>query len=75
MAAATCPEKLAEARDALHSLLTGTKEVSVQYGERRITYNNVNRAELVAYVAQLEAECGDASNKDAARRRPFGVVW
>lgn len=73
MAEPTCQQKLAEAKTALHALLTGKSVMSVGYGERRVQYTQANIADLRAYIQQLEAECG--SNPNCARRRPIGVVW
>ena len=68
---ATCEEMLAEARSALHSLMTGTKEVSVRYGERSVNYNLQSATQLEQYIARLESECGE----NAKPRKPFGVCW
>jgi len=59
--ALTTAERLDEAQDALHQLLTGTLAVSVtdQNGER-IIYEPANRAALERYVADLTAQLAGA---------------
>jgi hypothetical protein len=59
--ALTAAERLAEAQDALHQLLTGTLAVSVtdQNGEK-VDYRPANRAALERYVADLEAQLAGA---------------
>lgn len=61
MATLTTQERLSEAREALHQLLTGTLAVSLtdQNGEK-IEYRPANRAALERYVADLEAELAGA---------------
>lgn len=71
MAELTCAEKLAEARTAMHLLVTGTRVVSVGYGERRIQYSQAMIAELRTYIKNLEAECGDP----VAVRRPLRGIF
>lgn len=75
---ATCAEKLEEARNALHMLMTGTKVVRVSYasaggGSRSVDYTQANVTELRAYIRELEAECG--GDGGPRPRRPFGVTW
>ena len=57
MALLTTAERLEEAQEALHQLLTGTAAVSVtdQNGER-VIYQPANRAALERYVADLTAQ-------------------
>ena len=66
----TVAERLLEAEDALHLLLTGTKEVSVQYENTSVRYTEGNIAELRRYIALLKSEVDPTT-----RRRPFGVAW
>lgn len=48
---------LLEAQLALHKLMTGTKEVTVEFGQnRRTTYQEVSIPQLRAYIAQLESQ-------------------
>lgn len=61
MALLTTAERLEEAQEALHQLLTGTAAVSVtdQNGER-VIYQPANRAALERYVADLTAQLAGA---------------
>lgn len=61
MAVLTTQERLEEAQEALHQLLTGTQAVSVtdQNGER-IEFRPVSRNDLQRYVADLEAQVAGA---------------
>ena len=61
MAVLTTQERLEEAQDALHQLLTGTQAVSVtdQNGEK-VEYRPVSRTDLQRYVADLEAQLAGA---------------
>lgn len=55
--ALTTAQRLQEARDALHALLTGQAVVKVtdQSGES-MTYSTANVSRLRAYIKELEAE-------------------
>jgi hypothetical protein len=68
MAALTAAEKLTEAREALHSLLTGKRSVMMQYEGTRVQFTQANVDELRQYIAQLEGEVDPTK-----RRRPFRV--
>ncbi|RWR45102.1 hypothetical protein EOW65_17305 [Sinirhodobacter ferrireducens] len=61
VAVLTTSERLEEAQEALHQLLTGTQAVAVtdQNGER-VEYRPANRAALERYVADLEAQLAGA---------------
>ena len=55
--AASVQTKLEEAKDALHRLMLGDKEVEVSFGEaRRTAWNKVDLNALRAYIAELEAQ-------------------
>lgn len=48
---------LLEAQLALHKLMTGQKEVSVDFGtNRRVTYSEVNISQLRRYISELESQ-------------------
>jgi len=70
MAVLTTQERLEEAQEALHALLTGTQAVSVhdQNGER-VEYRPVSRADLQRYVADLEAQVA------GARKPPHTITF
>lgn len=55
----TKAERLAEAEDALHRLLTGAQVASARDTTgRQVTYTQATRRDLEAYIAQLKAEMG-----------------
>ena len=70
MAVLTTAERLIEAQEALHALLTGTQAVSVtdQNGEK-IEYRPVSRTDLQRYVADLEAQVA------GARKPPHTITF
>lgn len=45
--------QLAEAEQALHRLLTGSLEETVQIGDRQVTYTRTTISDLEAYVTRL----------------------
>jgi len=48
---------LLEAQLALHKLMTGAKEVSVDFGQnRRVTYQEINIPQLRRYIGELESQ-------------------
>lgn len=57
--AQTTAERLAEAREALHRLLTGSsvEELQDQNGER-VRYSRPSIPRLRSYIAELEGEMG-----------------
>ena len=70
MAELTNAEKLAEARTALHSLLTGKRIDAVSYRDRRLGFAASDIAELRKYIAELEGLV------DPTRaRKPFRIIW
>jgi hypothetical protein len=71
--ALTNQQKLDQAREAYHLLRTGQQRVQVRYGERSVTYTAANRADLAAYIAELEELTGDFSL--TKRGEPFSVQW
>lgn len=70
MADLTAAEKLTEAENALHAIVTGKRAEAISYGERRVQFTTANVAELRKYIAQLKAEIDPL-----VRRRPFGVYY
>jgi len=64
--------RIAEAELALHRLMTGTPMVSVQYGDRQITYRNyaTDIEKLQAYILSMKTEA-----RIIPTRRPMGVIW
>lgn len=71
-----CTTRLAEAREALHRLITGQAVVSVSVEGETVSYAQADRRNLEAYVGRLEAQCGGSvGNVMAARRGPARVVY
>jgi hypothetical protein len=66
----TTAERLAEAKDALHNLLTGKRAVLIQYGDTRTQFTAGDIDELRRYIAQLEGEVDSTK-----ARRPLSVRW
>lgn len=58
---------LAEANIARHNLLTGTKEASVSYDGKSVTFTATDAYRLDAYIADLERQIGEQSG--TVRRR------
>lgn len=68
MSAINLAQSLAEARQALHALMTGKQVVRIQKDGRSVEYSAVNKRDLVAYINQLERQ-----HDNNQRRRPAGV--
>lgn len=68
----TNAEMLAQAKSALHRLITGTKAVSVRYADRYVQYTETNINDLRAYIADLEEL---DSEVQTTRGHPFEVHW
>jgi carbamate kinase len=65
---------LLEAQLALHKLMTGTKEVTVEFGQnRRVTYSEVNVSQLRRYITELESQIAVAEGGRA--RGPIYQVF
>jgi hypothetical protein len=68
--------RLAEAEDAYHQLLTGTKEVSVNVGNfGSVTYNQTSRTALEAYILSLKSQIAAAEGTGVGRRRIIRVSF
>lgn len=50
--------RLAEAEDALHRLLTGAQEVSIEYEGSATTYSRSSEAGLRQYIRELKKQLG-----------------
>ena len=66
----TAAEKLAEAKDALHSLLTGKRAVMVQYADTRTQFTAGDIDQLRRYIAELDGQVDTTK-----ARRPLSVRW
>ncbi len=68
--------RLAEAEDAYHQLLVGTKEVSVNVGNfGSVTYNQTSRTALEAYISSLKSQIATVEGKTTGRRRIIRVSF
>jgi len=68
--------RLAEAEEAYHKLLIGAKEVTVNVGNfGSVTYNQVNRAALEAYIAELKAQLSAAEGIAMMKRKIIRVSF
>lgn len=60
--------RLAEAEMALHKLLTGSKEQSVQFGAgKSVAYTQANISELRRYINELKDEIAVAEGRGKPR--------
>jgi flagellar biosynthesis chaperone FliJ len=67
-------QRLSDAETALHQLLTGQKEVSVNVGGfGSVTYTTANQAALTRYIAQLKLEIH--RQERGVGRRPLFVEF
>ena len=62
---ATCAEKLAAAKDVLHALILGDSIVNTTISGRSTQYTPADEGRIRRYIAELEAECGDAAKGHA----------
>lgn len=73
VAPATLQIWLGQAQQALQDLTTGGKPVTVSYaqgqGQRSVTYNRTNTADLRAWIGELQSALGNG------RRRGVGIVF
>lgn len=68
----TLQERIADAKAALHDLMTGRRvRVVVDQNGERVEYSAANRADLSAYIAMLEAELAGKSTAVGAMRPWF----
>ncbi|MEN5277320.1 gpW family head-tail joining protein [Brucella sp. TWI432] len=65
-------QRLTEAQNALHKLLTGAATVQLSYQGESITYTTADEGRLRSYIKQLEAQLGIAPPRTRARRVVFG---
>ena len=72
----TIKTRLAEAEEAYHKLLIGTKEVSVNVGNfGSVTYNQTSRTALEAYISSLKSQIAAAEGTSVGRRRIIRVSF
>ena len=69
----TAAQRLVEAEDALHALVTGTSaRVVVDQNGERIEYTAANRGALKLYIEELKQEI---AGENAASNGPLRVVF
>lgn len=67
---------LAEAELALHRLLTGTAEQTVQFGpSKSVTYTQANINQLKVYINDLRNEIAVCEGQEPAKRGPVRFVF
>lgn len=59
---ATLQSRLSEAEEALHSLMVGKRSVTVQCGDKSVTFTQANLADLRTYIGFLRGEIAAASS-------------
>ena len=65
----TLQTRLTEAEEALHQLVIGTREVTIEFGSgRKVSYNQANIAELRSYIARLEDQIAVLQGSGAGRK-------
>lgn len=64
-------QRLIEAKNALHRLLTGTATVQLSYQGESVTYTTADEGKLRNYIKELEAQLGTAPARTRARRVIF----
>lgn len=67
--------QLAEAELAFHKLATGTKEQSVSYDGKSVTFSQSNRADLMTYMTSLRQRIAALEGGTFARRRPIHMTF
>lgn len=62
---------LAQAENALHEIMTGSKTVKATFGPSKgVEYSQANIRELQAYIAQLRAEVAECDGNSVGKRGP-----
>ena len=64
---------LKQAQEAYHSLITGTKAVTIERNGRKVTYNSTNIQQLSLYIQNLQATLSSSSN--GRQRTPARMVF
>lgn len=71
----SCIERLNEARNALHRILTGRVKVRISDDRTSVEYSQANVGDLRAYISELVGECGEPDDTGGKRGPPFEVMW
>lgn len=72
---ATLQARLVEAEAALHALLTGSMEASIDYDGRQVAFTMANADRLDAYVARLKSQIAALDPTAARPRRNRRVIF
>lgn len=68
--------RLAEAEEAYHKLMIGTREVSVNIGNfGSVTYNQASRTALEAYISNLKVQLAEADGLSVSRRKIIKICF
>lgn len=73
--AMTTQQKLDDARDKYHKLLTGTLRVVIVDGDSRVEYTKAEKGQLLKYIGELENTLVKEAGGSVPARRPAGVVF
>lgn len=58
--------RLNAAEEALHALMTGTKEVEIEYDGRRVKYSQAKAGDLRVYIRELQVQLGQKTGRSKA---------
>lgn len=75
MATLTTQQKLDDARDKYHKLISGALRVVVRDGDSMIQYTAANKEDLLAYIGILDNELAVEKGTKTRKREPAGVIW
>lgn len=64
---ATLQARLTEAEDALHAMMTGSQEVSVQYEGHAATFTRTSEDKLRRYIDSLKRQLGLPTGRRSRR--------
>ncbi len=60
---ATLQARLTEAETALHKLVMGSKEVTVSYDGKSVTFAQTDESRLRSYIAELNSKLGTGGRR------------
>lgn len=69
----TLQQRLTEAEQAYHRLLTGSQTESIGSGDRRVQYTQANADRLASYISSLKSQIGTLGGSAGLRRRAVVV--
>lgn len=68
----TLQQRLEQAENAYHRLMTGTATVEIKKDNRTVTYYRATAHQLKNYIDELRVQLN--GNKSSRRRPPMGVI-